>query len=39
MNTSDKLSVSMQNEAIRIAEERLSQPLAERLKEKICLPN
>lgn len=38
MNTSDKLSVAMQSEAIRIAEERLRRPLAERLKEKIRLP-
>jgi hypothetical protein len=38
MNTSDKLYIAMQNEAIKIAEERLSRPLTESLKEKIRLP-
>ncbi len=38
MNTSDKLLVAMQNEATKIAEDRLNRPLAKGLKEKICLP-
>lgn len=39
MNLADNLSAAMQNEVIRIAEERLGRALAERLKEKIRLPN
>lgn len=38
MYNSDKVSVAMQDEVVRIAEERLNRPLTEGLKEKIRLP-
>lgn len=38
MNTVDKLAIAMQDNAIRIAEQRLNYSLTIKLKENICLP-
>jgi hypothetical protein len=38
MSSFDRLSIAMQDEAIRIVEQRLNQPLSSKLKAKIRLP-